>query len=277
MSGYAGALLTLLAINVVFAYGTFLPMSAGQLNLGAAGFIAVGAYTSAFLSNSGAPLYISIPCAALCAGVLALIVSIPVLRTRGIYLALATFALGQVVQATFLNIPLFGGAAGYPVIEHINSLVIVCTAALVFAVSALIFATRFGISVVAIHDDERVADLMGLNTRAFQATAFALGAAVAGVGGALYAHHYSFIEAQQFGFGLSITAVLYVIFGGTQTIVGPLVGAAAFTLLPEIARASQEWRYVLFASVIVCMMAVRPQGLVTRASLRRLFEGRARG
>ena len=276
MSGYAEGVLTLLAINVVLAYGAFLPMAAGQLNLGVAGFAAIGAYASAILSNHGLPPLLAIPAAALAAGLVGLVVAVPVLRTRGIYLALATFALGQVVQATLLNIGFIGGAAGYPVTSYLSGLVVVAFAVAVLAIVCVLFSTRFGISVTAVHDDERVADLMGLDTWAFQVAAFALGAAIAGVGGALYAHHFSFIEAQYFGISLSITIVLYVIFGGTQTVLGPLVGATVFTLLPELMRASAQWRYIVFAAIIIVMMVIRPQGLITGAQLRRLFGGGAR-
>ncbi len=116
MSGYLEGILVLLAVNVVYAYGAFLPLAAGQLNIGLAGFAAIGAYSSAYLSNVyGLNPLVAIPMGGLVAGMLALIVAVPVLRTRGIYLALATFALGQIVQASLLNLEVVGGAAGYPV------------------------------------------------------------------------------------------------------------------------------------------------------------------
>jgi branched-chain amino acid transport system permease protein len=272
MSGYLEGVLVLLAVNVVFAYGGFLPLAAGQLNLGLAGFAAIGAYASAYLSNvfKLSPL-IAIPFAGVVAGALALIVAVPVLRTRGIYLALATFALGQIVQAIILNLEVVGGAAGYPVAAFIRFPTIAAAAAIVVALVWLLFATRFGIAVTAVHDDEGAADLMGIDVRAFQIAAFALGSAIAGIGGGLYAHHFSFIEAQYFNISLSITIVLYVLLGGTQTVIGPLLGAAVFTLLPEVFRASANWRYVAFAAALIVIMALRPEGLVTGAQLRRLL------
>ena len=272
MSGYLEGILVLLAVNVVFAYGGFLPLAAGQLNLGLAGFAAIGAYASAYLSNvfKLSPL-IAIPSAGIVAGLVALVVAVPVLRTRGIYLALATFALGQIVQAIILNLEIVGGAAGYPVAAFIRLPTIAAVAAIVVLLVWLLFGTRFGIAVTAVHDDERVADLMGIDVRAFQIAAFALGSAIAGIGGGLYAHHFSFIEAQYFNISLSITIVLYVLLGGTQTVLGPLLGAAVFTLLPEVLRASANWRYVVFAAALIVIMALRPEGLVTGAQLRRLF------
>ena len=272
MSGYLEGVLVLLAVNVVFAYGGFLPLAAGQLNLGLAGFAAIGAYASAYLSNVfKLPALLAIPCAAVVAGLVALLVAVPVLRTRGIYLALATFALGQIVQAIILNLQVVGGAAGYPVTEFIRLPPIAAVAVVVVLLVWLLFGTRFGIAVTAVHDDEQVADLMGIDVRAFQIAAFVLGSMIAAVGGALYAHHFSFIEAQYFNISLSITIVLYVLLGGTQTVLGPLLGAAVFTLLPELLRASAQWRYITFAAALIVIMAVRPEGIITSAQLRRLF------
>jgi branched-chain amino acid transport system permease protein len=272
MSGYVEGILVLLAVNTVYAYGGFLPLAAGQLNLGLAGFAAIGAYAAAYASNTWAlsPL-LAIPLGGLVAGAVALIVAVPVLRTRGIYLALATFALGQVVQATILNLEIVGGAAGYPVAAFVRLPTIAAFALAIVALVALLFSTRFGIAVTAVHDDEAVADLMGLNVRAFQVAAFTLGSVIAGLGGGLYAHHFSFIEAQNFNITLSITIVLYVLLGGTQTVLGPLVGAAVFTLLPEFLRAGASWRYVAFAAALIVIMALRPHGLVTGAQVRRLL------
>jgi branched-chain amino acid transport system permease protein len=272
MSGYFEGVLVLLAVNIVFAYGAFLPLAAGQLNLGLAGFAAIGAYAAAYASNSWsiAPT-LAIVLGGLVAGIIALAVAMPVLRTRGIYLALATFAVGQIVQATILNLEVVGGAAGYPVAAFIRLPTIAAFAAVIVIIVALLFATRLGIAVRALHDDEIAADLMGLNVRAIQVAAFTIGSIIVGIGGGLYAHYFSFIEAQNFNIALSITVVLYVLLGGTQSILGPLVGAAVFTLLPELLRGSQSWRYVVFAAALIVLMALRPQGLVTRAQLRRLF------
>ena len=197
--------------------------------------------------------------------------AVPVLRTRGIYLALATFALGEIVRASILNLDVVGGAAGYPVTAFIRLPTIAMFALGVTVLVWLLFATRFGIAITAVHDDERVADLMGLDVRAFQVAAFTLGSVIAGIGGGLYAHHFSYIEAQYFSISLSISIVLYVLFGGTQSVVGPLLGAAVFTLLPELLRGSAQWRYVLFAAILIVVMVIRPQGLITGAQIRRLL------
>jgi len=272
MSGYFEGVWVLLAVNIVFAYGAFLPLAAGQLNLGLAGFAAIGAYAAAYASNSwGVTPALAILLGGLVAGVIALAIAVPVLRTRGIYLALATFAVGQIVQATILNLEIVGGAAGYPVAAFIRLPTIAAFAIVIVLIVAALFATRFGIAIRALHDDEVAADLMGVHVRAIQVAAFTIGSIIVGIGGGLYAHYFSFIEAQNFNIALSITVVLYVLLGGTQSVLGPLVGAAVFTLLPELLRGSQSWRYVIFAAALIVLMALRPQGLVTRVRLHRLL------
>ena len=278
MSGYLEGVLVLLAINVILAYGAFLPIVAGQLNLGVAAFVAIGAYSAAWLSNTwGWHPLAAAPVAALVAGLLGWLVAFPILRTRGIYLALATFAFGQVVQGAILNMDVVGGAAGYPVQAHVGFTAIACIAVLVLVLVFLLFQTRFGISVTAVNDDERAADLMGLPVRGLQSAAFTLGAGLAGLAGSLYAHHFNYIEVQNYGALFSIYVVLYVLLGGTQTVYGPILGAAVFTLLPELLRGSAAWRYVIFALLIIAIMSLRPKGVVTGDMVRRLLGWRRAG
>lgn len=275
MSGYLTGVLVILAFNVMAAYAVYLPMAAGQLNLGIAGFMAIGAYASAFLTNEyGWSMWMAIPVGSALAGLMGIVIGIPVLRTHGIYLAMATFALGQVIAAVFLNLEVVGGAAGYPVADYAPPGAVWAAAAGVVVLMLYISRTRFALCLTAVKSDPTVADLLGVSVRGMQVAAFALGAAVAGFGGGLYAHHYNFVEAQHFNVLLSVFTVLYVLFGGTQTVWGPLVGAAFFTLVPELLRASDQWRYAVFAAFIILFMAVRPQGLVT-ASLMRIFRRRS--
>lgn len=271
MSSYQIGILVLLSFNVIGAYSVYLPLSAGQLNLGIAGFMAAGAYCAAYLTNEYAwSIAAAVPVGGLFAGLVGLAVAIPVLRTQGIYLALATFALGQVISAIFLNLEVVGAAAGYPVIGHISASVVIGSALAIVVLMLLLSCTRFTLYLTAIKSDGVVADLMGINVRALQVAAFALGATIAGTGGGLYAHHFGFVEAQHFSVLLSVYTVLYVLLGGTQTVWGPLVGAVFFTVLPEFLRVGAQWRYVLFAVFIILFMMVRPQGIIT-AGLTRHF------
>ncbi len=271
MTGYLWGLAIVFCFNVLAAYSVYLPLAAGQLNLGIAGFMAIGAYTAAVLTNeAGWAVPWAVLAGAAAAGVVAAALAIPVMRTKGVYLALATFALGQVIAAVFLNLDVVGGAAGYPVIAYAGPAWVIAATVMVVLVMVYLSRTRLCLYLTAIKNDTVVSDLMGMNVKAIQVTAFTIGAAVAGLGGGLYGHHYSYVEAQHFSVLLSVFTVLYVLMGGTQTVWGPLVGALFFTAIPELLRSSEQWRFAIFAVFIIVFMAWRPQGLITSTMLARL-------
>lgn len=271
MSGYLSGTLAILCINLIFAYGIFVTAAAGQINLGGAGFQAIGAYGTAWLSASaGLPVWFSIPAAMLIAATIGFLISFPVLRTRGVYMVLATFAFGEVVAGFLLRSPTFGGAMGMVVPVHIELSALIASAVAVTLVTFYLMATRLGLAMRSINDDEEAAIVMGVNVRAVQVAAFTIGGAFCGLSGALYAHNFAFIEAQYFNALLSIYVLLFVLIGGAQTAWGPLVGSLFFTLLPELLRMGGSARYVVFGVAIVLMMMLRPEGIVTRDLLRRL-------
>jgi len=275
MSGYLEGVLVLLSINVILAYAAALPLSAGQLNLGIAGFMAIGAYMSAFLTNEIAlSMWLAIPAGAGAAGIVALAVGLPILRTHGIYLALATFSLGEIIKAVFLNLDVVGGASGYAVFDYAGPMAVWLTAIGVVIFMLILSQTRFFLYLTAIKNDATVADLFGLNTRNLQLAALTLGAVIAGIGGGVYAHHFSFVEAQYFNAHLNIFIVLFVLLGGVQTVYGPLFGALFFTAVPELLRFSDEWRFVLFAALIIIAMAWRSEGVITAKLLRAPWRGK---
>jgi branched-chain amino acid transport system permease protein len=271
MSGYASGILAIFCINLIFAYGIYITAAAGQLNLGGAGFQAIGAYTAAVLSNAGAPVgWVTIPAAMAMSGLVGFLLAFPVLRTRGVYMVLATFAFGEVVSGILLRTTSLGGAIGIVVPDYMGLNALIISALLVTFSMFYLLSTRFGLALRSIHDDELVATVMGVNVRGTQVAVFAIGGSVAGLSGALYAHHFSFVEAQYFSSSLSIFVLLYVLIGGTQTAWGPLAGSIFFTLLPEALRIGSSWRFVIFGVAIVLTMIWRPQGLVTRDLLARL-------
>ena len=271
MSGYLSGVLAQLAINIVIAYSVFLPAAAGLLNLGAAGFVLVGGYTAGGLtSRLGVPLMAAIPLAGLTAALIAFLVSFPILRTRGVYMVLATFAFGEVVSGFLLRSSIFGGAMGMVVTQHIELWVLIASAAAVTLATFYLMATRLGLAMRSLNDDEEAAAVLGVNVRAVQVAAFTIGGAFAGFSGALYALNFGFVEAQYFNSLLSIYVLLFVLIGGAQTAWGPLAGSLFFTILPELFRIGGSWRYFVFGVLIVLMMVVRPEGIVTRDLVRRL-------
>lgn len=271
MSGYWAGILAILAINIIFAYGIFVTAAAGQLNLGGAGFMAIGAYAAAVLGEHfGWSPALTVPAATLVTALVGFAIAFPVLRTRGVYMVLATFAFAHVVTGVILTQPALGGAMGLVVPDYVDLPVLIGAA---IATTLLVFwlmATRLGLAMRALHDDELVSTLMGVPARAVQVASFAIGAGLAGLAGGLYAHHFSFVEAQYFSALLSIYVLLFVLIGGTQTAWGPLVGATFFTVVPELLRIGGSWRYVVFGAIIVAMMMFRPEGIVTRTLLARI-------
>jgi len=277
VSGYVTGILAIYLINVIVAYAVFLPAASGTINLGISGFMAIGAYFSAYFNTRyGISTAITVPTAALISGAIGYVMAFPILRTRGVYLVLATFAFAEIVSGVFVNLDFVGGAAGYPVTDYLGLPAIATSAALVMVAVIYLLNTRFGLTMRAMHDDESVAALFGVNVRWAKIVAFAIGAAIGGLAGALYAHHYNYIDIAYFNAVLSIYVLLYVLIGGTQTPYGPLIGAAVFSLLPEMLRQSVQWRYVIFALIIIAVMAFRPEGILTRPLIDRLFAFRRR-
>ena len=281
MSGYMSGVLAVLLINIIIAYSVFLPAAAGLLNLGAAAFVLIGGYTAGGLTeHAGWPLAPAILAAGLCAGVVAFVLAFPILRTRGVYMVLATFAVAEVVGGICLNIPSLGGAAGLSVSTYAGLSAVIVTTLCVVVFVAWLLSTRLGLAMRAIHDDENVALLFGVNLRIVQVAAFAAGGALGGIGGALLVHQFNFIDVQTTGVVFSIYVLLYVLIGGTQTAWGPIAGALFFTLVPEILRTISKLdpsmhfletgRFIVFGVAVVLLMMVRPEGMITRTLIERV-------
>jgi branched-chain amino acid transport system permease protein len=276
MSGYLESQLVILCLSIIYAYGIFLPAASGQLNLGAAGFITLGAYASGWFNLSdglGISMPLSIVLAMLFTGAVSFMIAFPILRTRGVYMVLATFAFAEVVSGLTINMEFLGAAAGMPVDDHAPVTMLVIAAIAVILFCFYFMSTRLGLALRSIHDDESVSVLFGVNVRLAKVAAFTVGGMLMGLGGALYGHHYNYIEAQSFNVLLSIYILLYVLLGGTQTAWGPLVGAIFFTVVPELIRnlaieIGSTWladsRFIFFGGFIVLMMVIRPEGVITR-------------
>ena len=272
MTGYMSGVLAILGINIIFAYSIYITAATGQLNLGGAGFQAIGAYASAILSNEmGFPIGLTLIFASIFGGLISFLIAFPILRTRGVYMVLATFAIAEIVAGVILNSDYLGGPTGIVVNDYIETELILIVAVVVVLFGFYLMSTRIGLAMRAVHDDDAVANLMGVNTRAIQIGAFTLGGAIAGLSGGLYALYFGFVEAQYFNANISIFVLLFVLIGGTQTAWGPLIGASFFTLIPEALRIGDDWRFFIFGIIIVAMMIIRPEGIVTRDALDRVW------
>ena len=281
ISPYLEDVLIQLGINVILALSLYFPLSAGQLSLGQGGFMAIGAYLASWLTAAqGWPWPVAFAAGAAVAGVVGALVGLPALRVRGIYLVLLTMAFGEIVRVFFLNFGPTGAAQGFRGMPFVTTLPLVAALAVTVAiVAARTAASRMGRAFAAINRDELAAEVMGIDVTRAKLTSFTVGAVVAGLAGALWAHYVQFIEPEEFGFGRSVMPFTFVVVGGLQTFWGSLAGATVLTLLPEWLRFLKEWRLALYGVAMLAVMIVRPQGLVdTRLveAVRRLLPGHAK-
>ena len=272
LSDHTISILIFAGIDVIMALSFYLPASAGQLSAGQGGFMALGAYTAAYLSvQHGAPFPLALAAGGLVGGLVGLVVGFPALRLRGLYLVLVTFGFGEVVRVIFLNAPAFGGPGGFAGIPPATTLWHVLGLLIVLAYFfTRLGGSRMGRAFAALRDDEAAAEAMGVNSTYVKLAAFAAGGVIAGLGGALYAHYTLFIDPEAFGVGRSLFVMLYAVFGGLASFWGAIVGAAILYVLPELLRWVKDWREIFYGLLVLTMMLVRPQGLLDATLLARL-------
>ena len=273
MSSYYLDLFSALGINILLALSVYSPMATGQLSIGNAGFMAIGAYVSAMLTvHRHVPLFPALVLGGVTAGILGILVGFPALRLRGVFLAMATLGFGEIVRNYFMNFlgGLTGAAYGFRGIGDTPiSLVWIWGWVFFFLIFfQFLSRSRLGLSMIATHDDDTVSELLGIHIVRLKVGAFGLGAFIAGIAGGLFAHYYLYMEPEFFNVWKSIHMVLFVIMGGMLTFWGAVLGAGIFTLLPELTRVLQDWRGAFFGVVIIVLMIARPSGLLTRGMLR---------
>lgn len=274
MSVYTEGMLIHMGINILLALSVYAPLMTDQLSVGNAGFMAIGAYMSAYLTViSGLPLLLALMIGASGASMIGILIGIPALRLKGLFLVMATLGFGEIVRTFFLNFEPTGGASGFRGPMGTSLVAVYITVVVVIAVFWLLHRSRLGRSLDAVRDDEEVAGAMGMNVTALKVASFGLGAFVAGLAGGLHAHHMFYIESSEFNFVLSTMIVLYVILGGMEIFWGAVIGAIIFTILPEVFRFMAEWRMTVYGAILVLLMIVRPKGLVTR-KMHRTFANR---
>jgi len=242
LSDHAVSILIFAGIDVVMALSFYLPASAGQLSAGQGGFMALGAYTSAYLTaHLGVPFPLALVAGGLVGGLVGLAVGFPALRLRGLYLVLVTFGFGEMVRVLFLNASAFGGPAGFAGIPAATTLwhVLGLLAVLVYFF-ARVSGSRIGRAFAALRDDEAAAEAMGVNSTYVKLAAFAAGGVIAGLGGGLYAHYTLYIDPEAFGVSRSLFVMLYAVFGGLASFWGSVAGATILSVVPEVLRRDNQ-------------------------------------
>jgi branched-chain amino acid transport system permease protein len=279
-----------IGINIILAVSLNLINGyTGQFSLGHAGFMAVGAYAAAVITNQFGELnsFVSgvIFLGALLAGgslaaVAGLLVGIPTLRLRGDYLAIVTLGFGEIIRVIFQNMESVGGARGLSITHGWTNLfwTFSLAAVTIYVVTALVHST-YGRGFIAVRDDEIAGSAMGINATKYKVTAFVVGAFFAGIAGGLYAHSKQFLTPGGFGFMESISIVVMVILGGMGNTTGVIIAAILLTLLPEELRRLSSiehlpgiakefplsWigniRMIIYSLLLIVLMLTRPQGL----------------
>jgi branched-chain amino acid transport system permease protein len=272
LTSYQEGILILLGINILLGWSVYLPLATAQASIGNAGFMAIGAYVSSYLTlNFGCPIFLALIIGGLTASIVGLLLGLPALRLRGIYLVMGTLAFGEMVRNIFLNWEFFGGAYGMRGMKGTSlALVYFWVFFGVFSFYVLSRA-RLRLTLDSIFDDEIVSQLTGTNIVRIKVGVFGFGALLAGIAGGLYAHYMRFIEPGNFSVLLSVYMLLFVILGGMRTHWGAVLGAAVFTLVPEISRGLKDYRGVFFGGLIIALMILRPKGLITRDLIKMIF------
>jgi len=263
---------------------------AGLLDLGFVAFFAIGAYTVGLLTSTGEhgiahwPFWAAVPVAVLVSLVAGVVLGIPVLGIRGDYLAIATLGFGEIVRLLVLSDalrPWLGGSQGVlaipkPVLagfelsgpQHLYYLTVVASAAVAF-VAWRLQDSRLGRAWMAIREDEDVAEALGINLVNVKLLAYGLGAAFAGVGGAIFAVMVGSVFPHSFQLLISIQVLALIIVGGIGSLPGVIVGSAVLIGLPELLREFGEFRFLVYGAALVAMMLLRPEGLLPAAVQRR--------
>ena len=254
----------LICINIILSVSlNMINGYTGQFSIGHAGFMAVGAYTSAIITvKLGLPFELGLVVATVCAGVLGCLIGLPTLRLDGDYLAIATLGLGEIIRICILNIDYVGGASGLMGIPRMTNF------AYAFWIMTIIifFIKNFknsaaGRCCLAIRENEIAADTMGINTTKYKVMAFTIGASFAGTAGALFSHYFFLAHPASFTFMRSFDILTMVVLGGLGSMTGAITGAMLLTFISAFLSDFPEWRMVIYAVTMIILMLYRPQGL----------------
>ncbi|WP_459129682.1 branched-chain amino acid ABC transporter permease [Guggenheimella bovis] len=250
-------LMTVLGLSVLTGY-------TGLFSFGHAGFMAIGAYCTAFLANKfHLPFYVAILIGGLLSGLVSIGLGKLTLNLKGDYFVIATLGFGESVRLFIAFLEPLGGSRGINVMTHRTTLVdvlIICTIAVVLVWNLI--HSKHGQNLKAIREEEMAAKIIGVNTFYYKMLAFFISALLAGISGGLWAGYQQFIQPIMFDLLKSTELTIMVIFGGLGSISGSIIGALFLTFLPEVLRDLKVWRFVIYGLLVVLIMVARPKGLM---------------
>jgi branched-chain amino acid transport system permease protein len=272
---YTAQILTNAGINVIIALSLNLITGfTGLLSLGQAGFMAIGAYTTAVLvMQLHLPMVVAIPAGGAVTAFFGFLIGFPTLRMRGDYLAIVTLGFGEIIRVVMINLDkITGGAAGLkgipPFSEDFTWGPIISFAwvyifmVLIIAVISNLINSSPGRAIVAIREDEIAANSMGINVFYYKMYAFTMSAFFAGIGGGLYALFFGYLNPTMFNFLKSADFLVIVVLGGMGSITGTVITGFILTYLQEFLRILQDYRLVIYPLILILMMLFRPAGIM---------------
>lgn len=261
-----------LCVNVMLAVSLCLIIGfLGELTLGHAGFMSIGAYTGALITinTQGLPTPLSFALAiiigGLVAGIFGVIIGVPVLRLKGDYLAIVTLAFGEIIKSIINSLKITNGAAGLSDIPKFstykNFTVVYIIMTLMILLVANFVNSRHGRAICSIRDNYIAAEATGLPVSRFKALAFVISAVFAGIAGVIYAHNVGILKPATFDYNKSIEILVMVVLGGMGNIKGSIIAAVVLTLLPEVLRGMDDYRMLMYSIVLILMMIVNNSAL----------------
>jgi branched-chain amino acid transport system permease protein len=252
-----------IGINALLALSLSVSLQAGQLALCQAGLAGIAAYVSAIASMQYHwPLAGSILLAVICATAIAGLLAYPVRKIRGIFLAIATIGFGEIVRVVINNLDITGGAEGLSGIPNdVNTQVIYGCLALVAVVLFALSRTKFALAVALTREDDAAARGVGVDVGMIRFLSLALGGAIAGLAGALYAHAFYFLSPGDFGFPRMEAILVWCVIGGVTSPIGAVAGAAFLSILPETIRALADFRELTNGLILLIVILFAPSGL----------------
>jgi branched-chain amino acid transport system permease protein len=273
----------LIFLNTIIVLGLFLVSRTGQLSLCHAAFVGLGAYCSTLLViNFKIPALLGVVLAGVLAGLVALVIGSITLRLRGVYFVLVTFLCGQVFNLLLLDapqltrgangivgipsiylfgLPISGAARFYPFAGVVAVLVLLAVIALLRGAA--------GRALASVEENITLAESTGIDTQRYQRLSFALGSAIAGIGGALFAHYIRFISPDSFTFWDSVTYIVMLVVGGRGSVFGAVIGVALMTPMPELLRSMETFQHFAYGAILIVILKLLPNGIVALFPARR--------
>lgn len=266
LSGYVSGLIILVGINIIVVLGVSILTGFTRLfSFGNAGFMSIGAYTSAILTTKfDVPFVVAILAGAIFAGVISLGLGKLTLKLKGDYFLITTLGFGECTRVLmeFLD-PVTGGARGYTGIQPYTTMpVVLVSVVLAFIIAWNFLHSKYGRNLMAIREQEMAAEAVGIDTAKFKEMSFVMSAIFAGWAGALFAHYLMFISPSMFNLDKSSELTITVVIGGLGSLSGSILATTIITLLPEVLRSVAEYRMLLYGIVVVIIITLRPSGLM---------------